>query len=117
MSNNSTTFKGLDGEASGFDAFQHELQRLWHRLPAVARSPGWPVILATLVILGMLLAFHQVVRGAVQQSEVRHKAAHMHAEVTWRCKILRDLSESENCLLQLNAVATDETLLQARNTQ
>jgi len=117
MSNYSATIKWLNDETSGFAAFQHELQRLWHRLPAGARAPGWPVILATLVILGMLLAFHQVVRGAVQQSEVRHKAAHMHAEVTWRCKILRDLSESESCLLQLNAVTTDETMLQARNTQ
>jgi len=117
MSNNSTTFKWFNGEASGFDAFQRELQRLWQRLPVEARSPGWPVILATLIILGLLLTFHQVVRGAVQQSELRHKAAAKHTEVTWRCKLLRDLSESESCLLQLNAADHGDAILQARNTQ
>lgn len=103
MSNNSIIFKWSYGEAGGFAALQHELQQRWHRLPAVARLQVWPVILATLIIVGMLLAFHQVVRGAVQQSELRHKTAAMHAEVTWRCKILRNLSESESCLSQLNA--------------
>lgn len=117
MSNNSTTIRWLNDEASGFAAFQHELQRLWHRLPAGVHSPAWPVILATLIILGMLLAFHQVVRGAVQQSELRHKTAAMHAEVTWRCKILRDLSESESCLSQLNAADHSDAMLHARNTQ
>jgi hypothetical protein len=114
MNNNSTTFKWSYGETSGLAALQHELQRWWHRLPAGVRSPGWPVILATVTLLGMLLTFHQVVRGAVQQSESRHKAEAMRTEVTWRCNLLRDLRESESCLLQLNAVDHGDTLLRAR---
>lgn len=117
MNNNSTTFKWSYREASGLAALQHELQRLWHRLPAGVRSPGWPVMLATVTLLGLLLTFHQVVRGAVQQSESRHKAQAMHTEVTWRCNLLRDLRESESCLLQLNAADHGDTLLQAQNTQ
>ena len=117
MSNNSMTFNWLNDEASGFTALQRKLQHLWHRLPARARSPGLPVVLAVLIILGMLLAFHQVVRGAVQQSELRHKAAAMHTEVTWRCNILRDPREAASCLLQLNAVTPGDAMLHARNTQ
>lgn len=116
MNNNFTSFKWPYGEAGGFAAFQHVLQRLWKRLPAGARSPGWPVILAAVIMLGMLLTFHQVVRGAVHRSELRHKAAHLHDEVTWRCKILRGLSESESCLSQLNGADEDDALSQTRNT-
>ena len=115
MNNNFSTFKwsygkagGLADETGGWAALQHELQRRWHRLPAGVRSPGWPVVLATVTLLGLLLTFHHVVRGAVQQSESRHKAEATHTEVTWRCNLLRDLRESESCLLQLNAADHDD---------
>lgn len=38
----------------------------------------------------------------------------MHAEATWRCSILRGLAASEICLLQLNAAAHGDAMLQTR---
>jgi hypothetical protein len=100
----------------GFNTIQDELLRRWG-LPADLRAPPvWPAIVAALIILAMLLAFVQVVHAAVHQSEVRHKAIAVHAEKTWRCKILRGANESENCLSQLKAVDSRDPQLQARNT-
>jgi len=73
-------------------------------------------MLATLIIVGLLLAFHQVVRGAVQQSELRLKATAMYSEATWRCNTLRGPSAVESCLLQLKAQAESNALRQAQNT-
>ena len=61
-------------EVGSFTVRQRELQLWWYGLPAGVRSPVWPGILVTLIIVGLLLAFHQVVSGAVQQSELRLKA-------------------------------------------
>jgi hypothetical protein len=60
-------------------------------------------ILALLAGLGLLLAFHQVVRGAVQQGQLRHKTAAMQAETAWRCNVLSATRSGEICLVQLNA--------------
>ena len=110
MDHNSPISKVSDSKTGGFAALQHELPLWWHGLPAAVRSPVWPGILAALTILGMLLTFHQVVSGIVQQSEVRHKAIAMQAEATLRCNILRDLRASDNCLTQLNAAAHGDTV-------
>ena len=114
MDNDSLTIKTSNGKASGVAAHRHELRP--PRLPAVGQAPVWPVILATLLILGMLLAFHQLVRGVVRQSELRHKAVALHAEATWRCNNLRGRDASGNCLLRINAEARRDAIVQARNT-
>jgi len=67
-------------------------------LPAKA----WPAVLASVAVLVMLVAFDQVVRGAVIQSELRRQAAAVHAEAAWRCKALRGRGVSQVCLAQLN---------------
>ena len=56
--------------------------------PAALRSPLAHAILATLAMLGLLLAFHQVVLGAVQQGELRRKATAMQADAAWRCNAM-----------------------------
>jgi len=71
--------------------------------------PVWLGILATIAIVGLLLAFHHVLRGAVQQGELRRQATATHAEAVWRCNSLRNL---DNCLVQ-STVPRDDTLLQA----
>ena len=58
------------------------------RLDAM-RSPVWAGILLTIAIIGLLVAFHQVVRGAVQQGELRRQATATYAEAVWRCNALR----------------------------
>ena len=111
MGNTFPTFNSVNGRTGGFATLQRGLQWWWHQLPAAVRARVWPGILATLAILGMLLAFHQVVRGAVQQSELRHKAIAMQAEATWRCRAMSGLSASESCLLQLNSAARSDPVL------
>lgn len=117
MGNNSPAFKLLDGEVGGYTALQRELQRWRHRLPAWVRAPVWPVILSILIILGLLLVFHQVVLEAVQRSELRRKANAMHIEATWRCNSLRGPRASYSCLLRLNSAGHGDTMLQAQNTK
>jgi hypothetical protein len=117
MGNTFSGFRLSNGTAGGFTALQGRLQRWWQRLPAEARSPLWPALLAALLVLGMLLAFHQVVLGVVQQSELRHKASAMQAEATWRCRALPGLDASSNCLLQLNSTVHWESAVQVQSTQ
>lgn len=82
----------------------------------LSRSSGWPLIAAILILLGMLLVFHYVVREALRQSELRHKAMAVHAEGIWRCKNLQGREVSGTCLLQVNAEARKAALLHAQST-
>ena len=117
MDNILPSFKSANDAVDGFTVLQRRLQRWWRHLPAEVRAPILPTILAGLLILGMLLAFHQVVSGAVEQSELRHKATAMQAAATWRCRTLGGLGASQSCLLQLNLATHGDPMLQAQNTQ
>jgi hypothetical protein len=46
----------------------------------------WPGVLAGLAIVWLLLAFHDVARGAVQQGELRRQATAEQARAAWRSK-------------------------------
>ena len=61
-------------------------------------------LLATTAVLALLLAFHQVVQGAVQQGESRRQAAAALADATWRCKALRGVDHARDCLNGLNGL-------------
>lgn len=52
----------------------------WHSLPVALRSKFWPGLVAALALLGLLLAFHQVVSGAVQKGELRRTLAATQAD-------------------------------------
>jgi hypothetical protein len=94
--------------------FRHDLQRdAHHHLPSTYRS-GWPLIVAILALLGLLLVFHYVVRGALQQSELRHQAEALHARAIWRCNNLQGRVVSDTCLSRVNAEARKVALLQPR---
>lgn len=83
------------------------------RLPVPADRPrGWPLLVAILVLLGMLLFFHQAVRGALQLSELRHKAMAVHAKAIWRCNSLQGRDVSDRCLVQAQADAHRVALAQ-----
>lgn len=69
--------------------------------------PVWPAIAAALAILALLLAFQQVIRGAVQRGELRRQTVAVQAAATWRCKALRSLLLRTSCLSQLNVPPTD----------
>lgn len=65
------------------------------------RSSG-PRALATLAIVGLLVIFHQVVRGAVAEGEARRKAAAAQFEVAWRCNAEPGLHVRGTCPPLLN---------------
>ena len=63
-------------------------------------------ILAAWVVVGMLLVFHAVVKGAVQDGEFRRQAGVTLAAAAWRCSLLRDLRARDSCLLQTDVAVT-----------
>lgn len=69
---------------------------------------SWLGIAAAVAALGLLLAFHQVVRGAVQQAELRHKASAMHAAAVVQCSMARTASMRDECLAGLNGARPGE---------
>jgi hypothetical protein len=71
-----------------------------------------PRILAALAAVGLLVAFHQVVRGAVQQGELRRLASAVHAEAVWHCNALRGSHMRDSCLLQARNVAIVASVVQ-----
>ena len=53
---------------------------------AALRTAVWPAVFAALLAVGLLVAFHQVVQGAVDQAKLRRQTAALHAEADWRCR-------------------------------
>ncbi len=76
----------------------------WSDLLTGAHSPFWPGMLAAMTILGLLLAFHQVVSGAVLQGELRLQAVALHANATSRCNRMGNVRDNKTCLSQLAAL-------------
>lgn len=76
----------------------------WHGPHSAPHRPRWSTaaaVLAVLAMAGLLVAFGQVVRKAVRQSEMRHLAVLAHASATWQCKALRSRRERADCLQQM----------------
>lgn len=116
MHKNSQTFKLSDDEASRFAVRHQELPQWSARSSADARAPMWPAMLATLGIVALLLTFHQVVLGAVEQGDLRRQVAATQVEATWRCNAIQGLRASDTCLTQLNSAAPGYAAQQAVNT-
>lgn len=104
-----------NNETRSTSAWRHELQRDERdHLPLRNRAQGWPLILAILALMGLLLVLHYVVRGALQHDELRQKAEALHARALWRCDKLQDHVVSGICLSRVNAEARKMALLQPR---
>lgn len=96
-------------------AWGRELQRDERdHLPMRNRAQGWPLILAILALMGLLLVLHYVVRGALQHNELRQEAEALHARALWRCNKLQDHVVSGICLSRVSAEARKTALLQPR---
>lgn len=80
-------------------------------------SSLWALVLATVSVLGMLMAFHAVMRGAVEQARARHQAQAVHAEATWRCKDLHNPRARGPCLSLLKPSTPVELIVQALNLE
>jgi hypothetical protein len=84
----------------------------WRGLPAPLQSRSWPLALACLTILALLLGFHQVVVSAVKQGELLRMTTATQSEALWRCRALHNAATRASCLQQLDeahagAVATN----------
>ena len=110
MDHPSTSLTLPHGEVDDFAARQRAQPPGWARMANELHSPLWLAVLASLVILGMLMAFHQVVHGAVQQGQLRHKTNALQAGAIGRCHILPGRDASDRCLLQLSALANNNGL-------
>lgn len=104
-----TSVTSPDDQVGDLAARQFTPQQGGYRLPVGMQTTVWLIILGSLIILGMLMAFHQVVHGAVQQGDLRNRTNALHAEATWRCKILPGRDASDGCLLQLASQRGDQT--------
>ena len=51
------------------------------------RQAGWPGALGVVLLVLMLLAFHQVMHWSVAQAQVRHAGVAAQAEALWRCRV------------------------------
>ena len=83
----------------------------WNDLPPVLRSRTWPATFASLTILALLLAFHQVVAGAVEQGEALRIGAAARADAMAHCNALSSPRLRSVCLQEL-----DEAPVQAFET-
>jgi hypothetical protein len=64
---------------------------------------AWPGIALILAMFGLVVVVHQVVRGAVEQGEMRRKAIAARSEAEWRCKALNGRGVTVESLLRLNS--------------
>ena|SRR5947199_2711060 len=85
------------------DAIMTTLRSWWRALPQPLRAPLWPSALAGLIIVALLMGFHQVVRQAVHQGELLRMSTATRAEAVWRCKSLSGTRMRAACLAQLDA--------------
>lgn len=104
MDNNSPAVNASHSAMNSFLPRQTRQQLRWSGLRAAVLSPLWLGLLGSLMIMGMLLTFHQVVHGAVQQGELRHKATAAYVEASWRCNVLQGQGGAgDTCKAQLKA--------------
>ena len=90
-------------------------QPWWQQFFVAVRSPAALVVVATVISLGLLLALHQVVLGAVRQGELRRMAVAKQAEDSWRCGAMRNVSLRDGCRSQLGSPSRAEVPLNIQN--
>lgn len=87
----------------------------WQPILIALRSPAALIVVATLLSLALLLALHEVVLGAVRQGELRRMAVAKHAEASWRCGAMRNVSLRDGCRSQLGSPPRTEAPLNVQN--
>ncbi len=75
----------------------------WWQPALIVLLARWPVILATLAGLALLLAFGRVVASVVEQSHLQRRSVAAQHEVDWRCKLVREDARRAACLAQVAA--------------
>ena len=80
----------------------------WQQALRLLRSPVFTAILGAVMVLGLLLAFGNVVARAVAQADLQRSARDAHDAAVWRCKQRRGGDRSV-CLVQVSQARALET--------
>jgi hypothetical protein len=83
----------------------------WRLLSALLSSQTMLVVLATLSTVVHMLAFHQIVLGAVEQGKLLQQARNLQSEAVFLCKSLRSATARDQCLREPHTVALTEARL------
>ena len=75
----------------------------WNGLSNTGRYPVLLGVVGMVLVVGMLLAFLQVVSGAVQQGEARRAATAAHLAAVAGCTAMRGPSAQDACRVQVAA--------------
>lgn len=89
------------GLAQGLATWRTDALARWRQAPTVRRVSVWQGAAASLVVLGLLGAFHQVVSGVVEQAALQRKTLVRNATETLRCKTLPGRDARSQCLAQV----------------
>ncbi|MDP2368273.1 hypothetical protein [Rhodoferax sp.] len=73
----------------------------WRQLPRAQRVSVWQCAAVSLVVLGLLVAFHQVVSGVVEQAALQRQSLARNTTETLRCKALPGQPARAHCLSQV----------------
>lgn len=108
MNPNLQTIKFSNPELPGQDSSQGDLLEGWPRLSVLLSSQTTLVVLAILATVVLVLAFHQIVLGAVEQGKLLQQARNLQSEAFFRCKSLRSATARDQCLREPHPVALTE---------
>lgn len=100
MNRNCQTIKFSNRDPDFRDASQLVSQQRATRVPALLRSPTTLAVLVVLATTGLMLAFHQVLLGAVAQGESLQQARNQQSAALSRCTGLQGTAERADCLRQ-----------------
>jgi hypothetical protein len=90
---------------------QLDLLEGWPRLSALLSSKITLAVLAILATLVLMLAFHQIVLGAVDQGKLLQQARNLQSEASLRCKALPSSTARDHCLRQPRPMAVAKARL------
>ena len=95
------------GSGGGVGALLRHLQVWCDDQRSGRRGSLWAGSAAMLASVGLLIMFHQTLRGSVERAELRRAAMLLHSEAAQSCNALRGQRRREACLQQLNAEAAN----------
>lgn len=75
----------------------------WRQLPRGWHSPIWPAAAAMVTTLILLVSFHRVVSGVVEQAALRRQIALVSVEDELPCNLLGDERARAHCHLLVRA--------------
>ena len=108
MNRNCQTIKFSNRDPDFRDASQLVLLPRWASMLALLRSTTTLAALAILATTGLMLAFHQVVLGAVAQGESLQQARNQRSAALSRCTGLQGTTERADCLRHVHSKDSTE---------